>query len=212
MNVVRLYGVVAVPLTGQLGEVVWPDGVTALGFRDIAAVVGALPGVGRLRRPPAADPGAHRAVVEAIFASRTIVPAPPGVVFRSNDAVVRWLELHFAVLSDALAHVDGRAEARVHVRAGAGVGVLTAEYRAAETAAVARAVFRPLAAVAAAWTILPPRTGDVSTTSASFLVERAVWPQFEAAVAAECAREPALGVRLSGPWPPYDFVRMEFGG
>jgi hypothetical protein len=214
MTLVRLYGVIAEPGSDVVRDADLPPGVTSVGFRDIAAVVGELPGTGRLRRPPPADPDAHRLVVEAIFAARTIVPAPPGVVVRGGDAVVRWLELHFAVLGEALAQVDGRAEGRVHVQVlpGAGVGTLTAEHRGVELAAVARAVFRPLAAIAAAWTVAPAQPGDVSTTSASFLVERAVWPQFEAAVAAECARDPALGVRLTGPWPPYDFVRMQFGG
>ena len=41
--------------------------------------------------------------VIAEYAKRTaVLPAPVGVVFRSRQAVTRWLELHYVALSDAL--------------------------------------------------------------------------------------------------------------
>jgi hypothetical protein len=46
---------------------------------------------------------------------------------------------------------------------------------------------------------------------ASFLVDSERWASFEEAVAAEGRRQTALDFRVSGPWPPYDFVRMQFG-
>lgn len=55
-------------------------------------------------------------------------------------------------------------------------------------------------------------TRDASDISASFLVERSRWREFADTVAAEKRRMPGLEIALSGPWPPYDFVRLEFGG
>jgi hypothetical protein len=198
-----------------------PAGTTPVVYRELAAVVGEVPisATSAWRRtPPPANVDRHRCVVESLFATRSVLPVPPGVVFRSTEAVVRWLEIHYVTLSDALAYVDGRAEARVHVEAkpGRGVGDGTPDHQRIELDAVAVAIFKALAPRAVGWCAAPPTRqgsgGDASATNASFLVERAQWPQFEAAVAAEGTRDPALGVWVSGPWPPYDFVRMQFGG
>jgi Gas vesicle synthesis protein GvpL/GvpF len=220
-RLVRVFGIIAEDWTNGEHGVALPPGTTPVVFRDLAAVVAEAETEGAAWRRTPAPPNveAHRKVVEALFDTRSVVPVPPGVVFRSSEAVVRWLEIHYVTLSDALAYVDGRVEARVHVevRPGRGVGDGTAEHQRIELDAVASAVFRTLGAAAVGWcTVAAParRTagGDVADASASFLVERAQWPQFQAAVDAEGARDPALGVWASGPWPPYDFVRMQFGG
>jgi hypothetical protein len=57
-----------------------------------------------------------------------------------------------------------------------------------------------------------PLSRDDGEASASFLVDRSRWRAFVDAVALEGQRDPALEVRLTGPWPPYDFVRLQFGG
>ena len=44
----------------------------------------------------------------------------------------------------------------------------------------------------------------------SFLVERVAWDGFVARVAHEGARLPDFALAVGGPWPPYDFVRMQF--
>jgi hypothetical protein len=46
--------------------------------------------------------------------------------------------------------------------------------------------------------------------AASFLVERARWELFAEVVAEESDRLTDHALRLTGPWPPYDFVRMQF--
>jgi hypothetical protein len=48
--------------------------------------------------------------------------------------------------------------------------------------------------------------------SAAYLVERELFREFSDAVAAARGRHESLRVELTGPWPPYDFVRMQFGG
>jgi hypothetical protein len=45
--------------------------------------------------------------------------------------------------------------------------------------------------------------------SGAFLVERANWEDFSQVVAAQAKRAEALAFEQSGPWPPYDFVRMD---
>jgi hypothetical protein len=46
---------------------------------------------------------------------------------------------------------------------------------------------------------------------ASFLVDRARWAAFNLLVSQEAPHYPALRLACTGPWPPYDFVRMHFG-
>ena len=109
MNALRLYGIAA--SDGEGGPLA--SGTSLVTFRDLGAVVSETP----YARPALADGdvATHRRVVESVFAQRAIVPAPAGVVFRAREALERWLELHFVTLTDALAYVEGRAGARVHV-------------------------------------------------------------------------------------------------
>jgi len=159
-------------------------------------------------RPALADDDvrAHHAAVAAAFARHGVLPAPPGTVFRSDAALRKWMELHYVTLGDALDFVDGRAAARVHVAPRGGPSDAVAPTPAGDAAGD---VFRALRRLAAASVTL---SGDGASASASFLVERARWGAFMDAVAEEDARGGALAVTVSGPWPPYDFVRMQFGG
>ncbi len=209
---VRLYGVVNGP---EAEGRPLPSGACLVGFRDLAAVSTecARGEAGSWRRtpsPPNLD--AHRAVVESVFEQTSIVPAPPGVVFRSREAIVRWLELHYVALSDALAFVDGRSVGRVHVeRHAPPIAGADAAHERLAGEAVAREIFRTLAGQSVSWT--PVATGVAADSAqASFLVDRARWNEFATAVAAEDRRDPALRVWVTGPWPPYDFVRLQFGG
>jgi hypothetical protein len=130
------------------------------------------------------------------------------------------MELHYITLSDALGFVEGRAVARVHV-ARRGVHAVGAaggetEELAVDVDSAAADVFRILRRHAVAAITIRPEPGEPAATSAaatsSFLVERDRWRLFEDVVAEEGRRDPELLFRLTGPWPPYDFVRMEFGG
>jgi hypothetical protein len=212
----RLYGVAA---HDPLDAPALPPGVLLLPFRDLAAVASesrhARPSLG----PQELE--THRAAVAAVFARGTILPAPPGVVFRAREALARWMELHYITLSDAIGFVEGRAVARVHVgrRSVHAVGVLgggETEELAVDVDSAAADVFRILRRHAVAAIAIRPEPGQSAATSAaatsSFLVERDRWRFFEDVVAEEGRRDPELLFRLTGPWPPYDFVRMEFGG
>jgi hypothetical protein len=174
--------------------------------RDVAAVCGQSP-YSRL------DATAERidqfaAVVDAYHQRGPMLPAPMGVVFRSRDAVQRWLELHFVALSDALNYVDHRMVARVHV------------WRPGEPDE--REVGSDLAAAAAeslrvlrhrAVSSVPLRTEKFTgiVLSAAFLVESERWAEFTAEVEEQGRQTPDLRFEVTGPWPPYDFVQMQLG-
>jgi gas vesicle protein GvpL/GvpF len=201
----RLYGIA--PVDDQGGEPP-PTGVRTVTFRDLAAVVADAP----YAPVPADDAtiGAHREVVETLFAARTLLPAPPGVTFRAPQALQRWMELHYVALSDALAYVDDRAGARVHiVRAD---GLRAAADAGTDLAAAAAECMRVLRRQAVAG--LPLRTEHQAdlVLSSAFLVERGGWKDFAGAVRRVAADHTGFRVELTGPWPPYDFVRIEFGG
>ncbi len=190
-------------------------------FDDLAVVVAEQPSA---NGSPAPDVDRHRAVVAEVFAHCAILPAPPGTVFRSIGVLRRWVALHRTALLGGLAYIEGRAEGRVHVRrsgtaaprrGGAGEPAAIAPHQdGASLETAATGIFNELGREQPAWVVPPaaPAGRDGGEASASFLVDRARWRAFADAVAAEQHRDPGLEVRLTGPWPPYDFVRLQFGG
>jgi hypothetical protein len=201
----RLYGITPVDDHGAEPP---PRGVQLINVRDLAAVVAETP-----YAPSRADDAtiaSHCEVVDALFTGRTMLPAPPGVTFRTPQALQRWMELHYVALSDALAYIDDRAGARVHiVRAD---GSPAAPDAGTDLAAAAADCMRVLRRQAVAG--LPLRTEHLTglVLSSAFLVERDSWKDFAGAVRRVAADHTGFRVELTGPWPPYDFVRIEFGG
>ena len=211
----RLFGIIAVDAS-ESARTFTPE-TEVVSFRDIGAVVADTPHARPATSPD--DATSYRTVVETVFATQAIVPAPAGVVFRGRDAVLRWLELHYVTLSDALAYVEGRAVGRVHVsRVGGNVTVSDGrtEEMAVDVDAVAAESFRVLRRHAVALITLRKTPGgsgsNGASSGASFLIDRERWRFFEDVVAEEGRRDPELRFQLTGPWPPYDFVRMQFGG
>jgi hypothetical protein len=210
----KLFGVA--PFDAHDGRAPAP-GATTVHFRDLAAVVGETPVARPTLAPPNVDE--HVRVIDAVFAQHTILPAPPGVVFRTADALSRWLEIHYVTLSDAIGFVEGRAAARVYVRDRAPEGgapprstVQSVEI-ATDLETIAAGSFRVLRRHAAASVGTKPAGEGAAglAVGASFLVERERWQLFADVVAEEGRRTPDLEYVLTGPWPPYDFVRMQFG-
>ena len=151
---------------------------------------------------------AYAQIVEEAYRYAPILPAPPGTIFRSRSALGRWLELHYVTLTDALAIVDGSSAARVTIR-------LREAPKNDETVRewhlVATEIMRTLRGHAGALNILEPPEGDENVVGvASFLIERERWGAFESSIDAEGKRHPSLELSVSGPWPPYDFVKMQF--
>jgi hypothetical protein len=158
---------------------------------------------------PSPERVAEYTQVVATFARRgPVLPAPIGVVFRQRDAVLRWLELHYVALSDALSFVDNRVVGRVHIWR---PGPPEDREAGSDLAAVAAESLRALRRSAV--TTVPLRLEKVTgiVLSAAFLVEQDLWKEFANEVAEQGRRAPNLRFELTGPWPPYDFVQMQLG-
>lgn len=182
-----------------------PAGVQLHALRELAAV--AEEGDYSAREPNESDANRHFEVVEGLFGQDAVLPTPVGTVFRSAEVLQRWMELHYVALSDALAWVEDRVAARVHVSRPANGD----REMDADVAAIAAEVSRSLRRRAVA--SVPLRTGDeaVKVLSASYLVEEELWQEFTEATAEEQERHSSLRIALTGPWPPYDFIRLQFG-
>jgi hypothetical protein len=146
----------------------------------------------------------HRQVVETLHRERATVPAPFGTVFRSRDSLLAWMELHYIALGDALAFVKDRSGARIRMTPAANVAM--AEF---ETTVFDSLRFLKRTAVAY---VTPEADFADRSAEASFLVERTKWDAFTIALREEQQRLPDMEIESSGPWPPYDFVRLSFGG
>ena len=153
-------------------------------------------------------------VLEDAYAEATVLPAPPGTIFQSHATLTRWLELHYFTLTEALAVIEGHSAARVsittHSRANGSDGDAQKSF-----AALAAESLRLLRSQAAATVTLPKADGDDEegvVARASFLVDSQRWQTFKDTVSKEAQRQSALEFRVTGPWPPFDFVRMQFGG
>lgn len=201
VNGLRLYGVATLEHADERPLV---DSTAVVAVRDIAAIV--RPSAYSL---PALDDNELldcERVVAAVFRTHTILPAPCGTVFRSEDAVQRWLDLNYVALVEGIHFVDGRCEVRVHAT---DQPPETPELAEADPAALGADAFRTLRRHAVAALPLRPEEGRVM--SGAFLVERAEVSDFERAMKDQERRVGRLKFQLTGPWPPYDFVRMDFG-
>jgi len=197
VTALRLYGVAAVE-SGQATSLA--EGTSLVHFRALAAIV---------------EPAAYSVTtLDEAYGHSTVLPAPPGTVFQSQSILSRWLELHYFTLTEALSVIEGHAAARVsittHSRQENGDGDAQKSF-----AALAAESLRLLRSQAAATVTLPRADADDEdgvVARASFLIDRERWQTFKDTVSKEAQRQSALDFRVTGPWPPYDFVRMQFGG
>ena len=202
----RLYGVAAVE-SGQATSLV--EGTSLVHYRALAAIV--EPAHYSLPAPTDEDTDRYLYILEQAFANATVLPAPPGTVFQSQNTLMRWLELHYFTLTEALAVVEGHAAARVSITTRPGQDGDTGR----SFAALAAESLRLLRSQAAATVTLPKADDDDEdgvVARASFLVDSQRWQTFKETVNKEAQRQPSLAFNVTGPWPPYDFVRMQFGG
>ena len=190
------------------------EGAQTVDYRDVSAVVRKAEFI--RTEPTEADVAAYREVVEGAFACGAVVPAPYGTVFRNRDALLRWLELHYFTLADALRYLHDRQVARVRVSPAAlGASWDTVEYRTrgADLDVTAFESFRVLKRQAVAYVPIDVagRRAEQGAEGA-FLVEREHWGQFMALLKEEQRRLPDLRFDHTGPWPAYDFVRLDLNG
>lgn len=201
----RVYGVV---MQDGHAPTRLPGSVKLLPLRELAAVI--EEGDFALKEVDEPMIDRHDEVVRALFEQDAVLPAPVGTIFRSADVLTRWMELHYVALSDALAWVEGRVAARVHItRAQARESDKEA---GSDLAAIAAEVTRSLRRHAVS--TVPLRNEQVTgiVLTAAYLVERELWAEFRDEVNEEADKHPLVQLELTGPWPPYDFVRMQFGG
>jgi gas vesicle protein GvpL/GvpF len=204
----ELYGIISLDVSGASSPV---RGVNVLAFRDLGALV-----ADATYAVPAATPqhiAEYRRVVEGAFARQTIVPAPFGSIFRTRDSLMRWLELHYFTLLEAVTFVADRAMARVVVSYGDEPENTTAMSIDADLLDnAADESFRLLRRHAVASVVISNHATEAGPAArASFLIERERWDVFNDIVREEQRRLREMHVECTGPWPPYDFVRMQFG-
>ncbi|MGH7664670.1 MAG: GvpL/GvpF family gas vesicle protein [Gemmatimonadaceae bacterium] len=203
MSSIRFFGIVPVE-PGHLPAPV--EGTEIVPFRDLGAIVAPA---AYTNETPALDAAReHHQVITAWFSHRPVLPGPVGVVFRTREVLAHWMELHYVTLSDALSHLEGRSEARVDIRG------RESDDREPSTESLATATesFRSLRRLVSGAVPLKHDQNTGIVLSAAFLIETAGWEAFVAEVGAEEYRTPSLRYEITGPWPPYDFVRMQLGG
>ena len=203
-NALRLYGITDIEHHAQAKP---PEGAELLPFRDVAAIVAAADYAAGT--PSGEVIEQYRRVVDDVFCKAPILPAPVGTVFRSRETLTRWLELHYVALTEALSFVEDRAVARVHV--GRVDGKPTEREVGSEVAAAAADSLRSLRRHAVVAVPLKSEHVTGIVLSSAFLVDRELWDDFVSAVDDQRRRNPGLALDISGPWPPFDFVRMQFG-
>jgi len=146
----------------------------------------------------------HSATIERAMRRATIVPAPYGIVFRDREHILEFLEDQHVALDEALSFLDGAFEMRLHVQP-SGRQPDVSEGDLADQAASFYTALRRRSR--AAFTL--PTEGR-RILSAAFLVSRADWVNFVEYADELDADHPAFQFDLTGPWPPYDFVRVAF--
>ncbi|MDQ3674710.1 MAG: GvpL/GvpF family gas vesicle protein [Gemmatimonadota bacterium] len=206
LNSLKLYGVGAVD-SSQLASPA--EGTQLVRYRALAAVV--EPAAYSSVKLDEAEMERYLRVLDEVHAHGSVLPAPPGTVFKTIATLSEWLELHYHTLTEALSSVEGHSSARVSISKQAKQDGIEAHKT---FAALAAESLRLLRAHAGATVTLPAAEGDAEegiVARASFLIDTERWQAFEEAVSAESARQGALDLRVTGPWPPYDFVRMQFG-
>jgi hypothetical protein len=207
LNALRLYGVAAVESghTATLAE-----GTTLTHYRALAAIV--EPSNYSAVNLDDGEMTKYIRVLEEAHAHGTVLPAPPGTVFQSKNTLTRWLELHYFTLTEALSVIEGHAAARVSITSQRERDDADAQK---SYAALAAESLRLLRGQAAATVTLPRADGDDEdgvVARASFLIDTQRWKAFQDIVSKEAQRQSSLDFKVTGPWPPYDFVRMQFGG
>jgi hypothetical protein len=146
----------------------------------------------------------HSSAVERAMRRATIVPAPYGVVFRGREQVLEFLETQYVALDEALSFLEGAFEMRLHIQP-SGRRPDVSEGDLADQAASFYTALRRRSR--AAFTLA---TTGQRVLSAAFLVSRADWVSFVEYADELDADHPEFQFDLTGPWPPYDFVRMTF--
>lgn len=178
---------------GSVGEA---EDLVLVRYRDLEALV--RPAAYRVPRLDDAAVRRHQRLVEEAMRRDTVLPAPFGLVFRGRRAVVRFMEDQYIALDEGLAFLDGYWELRLHI---------TGDDEDAGLRELATHLYSELRRFARA--AIPLAAGEGRLMSAAFLVGRGAWIEFVERTDDLGVSHPELGIDVTGPWPPYDFVRIQ---
>ena len=173
------------------------DDALRIRYRDLEAMVRAVPFV--MPDVDAERVQEHQRVVWGASQRDTVLPAPCGVVFRGRRAVIRFLQEQYIPLDEGISLVEGHWELRLHLKP----TVQDARSEAAEAALHVYSELRRFSRSA-----FPFAHEDEHVLSAAFLVNRSAWLQFMDHAEELGRRHTDLTFDVTGPWPPYDFIRM----
>jgi hypothetical protein len=180
-------------------------GSLVIRVRELGAVTRAAPS---MTYDPATDTGEYEALLEALFTRGAILPAPPGLVFRTADTLRAWMEQNYVGLAEGVSFLAGRCEARVHVRAIAhGLTAEEIEVAREEATDAVRTLRHGAIATVALGEPEPP-----ILVSVAFLLKASEWNTFTDSVLEEEKRHLRLRFEQTGPWIPHDFVRLDLEG
>jgi hypothetical protein len=197
----RLYAVVLVD--GGEDKLVAPD-ASVIMFRDLGAIVRPAPFEATGGDPDDVERTAQ--LVSRLFRRTPVLPAPFGAVVKSAEQVKRWLEMNYIALSEGLHYVEGRCETRVHITPNPAVRPVDGKVEILTTGSEC---FRDLRRHAVAAMITRQ---EAEAMTEAFLIPEDAWDEFAERVRSHAFRHEALTFRQTGPWPPYDFVRIDFDG
>jgi len=180
----------------RLGE----ENLLSVRYRDLEALV--RPAPYELPELNADSVAAHQRAVEAASRRGTILPAPFGLVFGGRRALIRLLQDQYLIMDEALSFLDGQTEVRAHFSSSDGRDPDD------QLLALATQVYSELRRLARA--AIPSAVDGKRVFTAAFLVERSAWVEFVSRAEDAVAAHPELSVDITGPWPPYDFVRFAY--
>ena len=167
-------------------------------YRDLEVLVREVPFV-----MPGDDNAAvddHQRTVEHIMRRTTILPAPFGIVFKGRRQIIKLMQEQYLILDEGLSLLDGHWELRLHITASA-VGEA-----GDELGDLSMTIYSELRRFARA--AVPFPNEDKRLVSAAFLVDRSSWVEFIERIEDFGGQHADLTFDVTGPWPPYDFVRI----
>jgi hypothetical protein len=167
----------------------------------------------------------HDVVVRAVFERHPVLPLRFGTILRDGQAAARLLADHHDEAAGWLDRVAGHREWGVRARQArpdtpaeaptedlSGTeylavrrGRLAAAARTRRDGSTAAAALHETLARHAAESVPRARKSGTPLLDAAYLVPAGAEPAFRA----EIERFPELAVEITGPWPPYSFVRLE---
>lgn len=166
----------------------------------------------------------HDIVVRAVFEHHPVLPLRFGTILRDEQAAIRLLADHHTEAGEGLDRVEGHREWGVRARLPhpgkpaevSTEGMSGTDYlamRRDRLAAAARTRRDGSAAATALHDALSRHATETAHRAkkstplldAAYLVPTAAEPEFQA----EAERHDDLAVEVTGPWPPYSFVRLQ---